>query len=365
MEETFGHDWKKLLDADIFTDPTRLNLLETMSKVSHGGLKKYVKSMAKETELNYLARKMRAAKGPEANKEIADFAKKAGVKMEDVRKRAVDLGELAAPLEKMKQAQKRVGELSEDLNKAAGADLKRVRNGLDDAEKQYLAAREAFYRSSYSKLELEQDVLHQKFLATTGRAEKEAIAEEMAVIQSKLNAANEGAYYGGGATKNAVHRERTLAKRLPGLRLMEPGQLYTVVLGDLDFLEEAIRKTGGKGLNEDTGKALVKYANRLEVSAGQFGIDTASSAKARKLFDDVSALLDAARHEPAGLMGKKIKGYLEEAAEVIKKQRAEIESALPVMEKKWADKIQASIARERYILTVVLIEVGIVGNEIR
>ena len=322
MEENFGHDWRELLDADIFTDPKRLNLLETIGEVSTS----FEKRVAKETELNYLARKIRATKGltgdelKAANAEIKKFANSIGVEMESVTKRVAELDELAAPIERLKKAQKEVSKLSEEFNDATKGELKKsIKDSLDAAKQEYHAARESLYKSHYSKLELQQDVLHKEFLSTTSVARKREIAEEMHAIQSKLNAANEGAYFGGGATEHAIRREHKIREPLKkyGYKSMEFHQLYSRVFDDLNAFETAMQEIKKDGLNEKTAKSLVKYANRLEISATYLGIDTAKSVSARELFDKVSDLLAVARSDPKRLVKSEIIGHVKDSSGVL------------------------------------------------
>jgi hypothetical protein len=81
---------------------------------------------------------------------------------------------------------------------------------------------------------------------------------------------------------------------------------YEAALDDVAMLEITAHKIADKGIDKDTAKAMVKYADRMLVRAGQAGgLDMSAKAapglfRAREMFDQVDALLAAARKDPAG-----------------------------------------------------------------
>ena len=79
---------------------------------------------------------------------------------------------------------------------------------------------------------------------------------------------------------------------------------YEAALDDMAMLEITAHKIAEKGINKDTAKSMVKYADRMLVRAGQAGgLDMGTKAapgifRAREMFDQVDTLLAAARKDP-------------------------------------------------------------------
>lgn len=335
MEQSYGPGWRDLLDADIFADPTRLHMFEgPLKEIGGKAAKEAEKRIVKESELNVLAKMMKDGADPEA---VKAMAKEMGVSMADVAAR-----------------QKEVTRLSTDY--LAGM----MKRGADRAEVEKLAAEMgvsmedvarhmASGEDIYRQMELKLDVLHKRFLAAEGDpVTQAAIAEEMAALQGKLNAAIPGPYMTpGGGAKHVTRRTPDLRPAEPvdllarmlkqgadkaeverlakewgvkmddvlrhepgsaqkGLRpsgpyqAMSPALGYTALLDDLYMLQHALDDVPTKGFTEKSAKAMAKYADRILVTAGQFGVDMGGKS-IRPLFDSMADLLAAARKDPAAL----------------------------------------------------------------
>jgi hypothetical protein len=289
MGDQFGPNWKKLLDGDVFADPTRLHMFENpLEKIGGKAAKEAEGRIVKEAELNVLAKMMKD--GVPAD-QVAKHAKDLGVDMAQVAARNKEITALSKDyltgLLKRGKPQSEVKEMAEKM----GVPFDDVLKNMDTFE------------DAYRKLELQMDALHQSYIDAAGNLPKQAqVAEEMAALQGKLNAAVEGPYMTpGGAAKHVTRREPTL-RGLPTARAgkaMSPAMAYMAVLDDLYMLEHALAGTRD-GFNSSAAKSMAKYGDRLLVTAGQFGADM-SRKSAGPLFNSVSKLLAAARRDAAGL----------------------------------------------------------------
>lgn len=244
MEDRFGKNWRDVFDADIFADPTRLHMFTQLdSKFA----KQAEKRLVKESELNVFAKMLNDGKSLEEVKKMATEMKA-----------EVDWGAVVKRQEELK-----------DLAKN---------------------------KELYQQLELKMDVLHSNFLKETDPAARAKIAEEMATIQGKLNAAVEGPYMTpGGAAKHVTRREGLEGVRKGAYEALSPAMGYMLFLDDLYMLQHTMSKEMGPG----TAKSMVKYADRIMVTAGQYGVDMSKAGGARSLFDQCATLLEASRENPA------------------------------------------------------------------
>jgi Domain of unknown function (DUF4157) len=275
MTDRFGEGWAKLLDSDIFSDPTRLHLFEGLGGKA---AKEAEAVMVKESELNILARMMR---GGVPMERVQEIARKLGVNMEDVTARQARLADLAGNPE------------------------------------------------AYARLELKQDDLHRRFLAESDPAAKAALARELAENQSLLNAAIPKGPY---ATPGGVGRHVTRREDIMGIRAgphvpLSPAMGYMSFLDDLYALEKSLvdlrkaEQLTGEARAELWSKSVKdmgKYADRLMVSAGQHGVDFANGSRARELFMQMEGILSAARRDPGKLA--EAEGLVQQAAKAMDEQ---------------------------------------------
>jgi hypothetical protein len=272
-------DVQKMLDLDIFTDPSRLYSFQ--KGLAEGAAKKIEARLARESEVNVLA-KMLENGVPEER--VRHLAEQMGVKGNDFR-----------------QVVDRAKELKEI--------------GADPARR--------------AKMELDLDALHRKMLeAPEGSPQRAALAEQLAISQSRLNAATPGAYLTpGGVAANVGIRDNVAAAR--AWSQMTPAMRSMAVMDDLAMLEIVVAKASHGGWSPKLVKDWIKYTDRMIVRAGQVGatdIGAASAAKAlraRQLFDDVSGLLQGARTIPAEL-GTKAARQIDEARGLLKSQLDEM-----------------------------------------
>lgn len=281
MEEEFGPGWRKLMDADIFADPARMHMFEDpLKKLGGKAASEAGKRVVKEAELNVFA-KMLKDKVPVA--EVERLAAAAGVDMAQVTARSGELKKLSTDY------------LANELRKGTPkAEVEKMAKDMHvdfaDVEKHFAGGEQL-----YKQMELELDALHSQFALAekTGDVAGQArIGEQMAAIQGKLNASIPGPYMTpGGGAKHVSRRERAL--RPDGSFVaMSPILGYTAVLDDLYMLMHALPE---KEFSEKSAKGMAKYADRLLVTAGQFGVEMKGSKRA--LFDDIAGLLERARLE--------------------------------------------------------------------
>jgi hypothetical protein len=242
MAARYGADWKNLLDASFLIDPRRLHLFDELAPEA---ARKVERVMVGESELNVLARMLRD-----------------GHPIEEVRKTAASLG---VPLPRIEARAAEIGALAADPAKVA-------------------------------RMELEMDALHRKFAAETDPLRKAALAQEMSSKQSLINATNKEAYLTPGGAALHVTRRDDIAKVRSGPFVpISPAMGYMVVLDNLATLTHA----SARGPLEEQIKSMAKYAERLMITAGQHGADTAGSNAARATFDAMSDTLLVARKDPA------------------------------------------------------------------
>jgi hypothetical protein len=287
MEQRFGPNWRKLMDADIFSDPARLHLFdEPLQKLGGQAAKDAGKRIVKTSELNVFAKMLKDGVPYE---EVKKLATAAGVDMAEVAARQKEIYALSVDYianELRKGTPKEA--LAEKLRKEGYANISQL---IGDAEKHLLSGDQL-----YRHLELRLDALHTQFemAKQAGDVGKQAqIAEQMAEIQGKLNAAIAGPYVtpGGGAAR-VSRRDLELRKLRPPGSAMSPLLGYTAVLDDLYFLMHAL--PSGE-FTEGSAKKMAKYGDRVLVTAGQFGVEMKGSTRA--LFDDIAGLLERARIE--------------------------------------------------------------------
>lgn len=245
MERRYGSAWRQLLDADIFSDPRRLHFF---ADLPGRAAREVEQRMVRETELNTLARMLREGTPRET---VERYARDAGVPME------------------------RVTERLDELRRLSSDPTLRAR------------------------LELQLDDIHRRFVMETDPARKAALAEEMARIQSRVNAAVEGPYASpGGAARHVTRRENIAHVRLGPFTPLSPAMNYMSFLDDLAMISHVAAEAASRGFTGKTAKDLMKYCDRLLVAAGQNGIDLARIHSARSLFEDAWRILSAARRDP-------------------------------------------------------------------
>ncbi len=281
VEEEFGPGWKKLLDADIFADPARMHLFEEpLKKLGGKTARDAGKRIVKEAELNVFAKMLRDNMPVD---EVKRLATAAGVDMAEVTARSGELKKLSTDY---LANELRKGTPTTEVEKMA----KDMHVDFADVQK-HLAGGDQLYK----QMELELDALHSQFALADKAGDvagQARIGEQMAAIQGKLNASISGPYMTpGGGAKHVSRRERAL--RPDGSFVpMSPILGYTAVLDDLYMLTHALPE---KAFDEKAAKGMAKYADRLLVTAGQFGVEMKGSKRA--LFDDMAVLLERARLE--------------------------------------------------------------------
>ncbi|WP_178371901.1 eCIS core domain-containing protein [Desulfacinum infernum] len=266
MERRYGPGWKRLLDADIFADPRRLHLF---TELPGRAAREVEQRMVRETEVNTLARMLREGTPRET---VERYARDAEVPMERVTERLAELERLASD-----------------------PTLRR-------------------------RLELQMDDLHRQFELETNPARKAALAEEMARLQSRINAAIEGPYVSpGGAARHVTRRENIGRIRSGAFTPLSPAMNYMSVLDDLAMISHVATEAAREGFRASTAKGLMKYCDRLLVAAGANGVDLTRIHSARTLYEDTWQILDAARRDPLGAadrvgpLVRRAQGQLDEA----------------------------------------------------
>jgi len=272
MEQQFGPGWRQLMDADIFADPARLHLFEDpLKKLGGKAAKDAGARIIKESELNVFAKML-----------------KDGVPYEEVKR----------------------------LASAAGVDMAEV------AGRQKEIAKLAVDQQLFKQLELKLDSLHAQFVMAEKAgdvAQQAKIAEEMAAVQGKLNAAIPGPYMTPGGGAKHVSRRDPKLRPSGAFQGMSPILGYTAVIDDLYMLMHALPE---KEFTEKSAKGMAKYGDRLLVTAGQFGVEIKGST--RGLFDQISGLLERARLEKDKPALEKAIGFLGEAKGSLNSQLTDI-----------------------------------------
>jgi hypothetical protein len=292
MEEQFGTGWRDLLDADIFADPKRLHMFEDpLAAIGKSGpagakaAKEAEKRVVKEAELNVLAKMLKDGADPAV---VNKMAKDMGVNMAELAARQKEITNLSKDY---LTGMLKKGTPEAEVRKMAGE----MGVSMDDVLKNM-----DHFEDAYAKLELKMDVLHQDYINAAGNLPKQAqIAEEMAAVQGKLNAAIPGPYMTpGGGAKHVSRREPKL-RGTAGYKAMSPAMGYMAVLDDLYMLQHSL-PAAGKPFTEKSAKSMAKYGDRLLVTGGQFGVDMGGKATG-PMFQNVAELLAAARRDPKAL----------------------------------------------------------------
>jgi hypothetical protein len=291
---------QKLLDLEVFTDPRRMHFAQSLGGKA---VAKVEKAGVAKAQLNVLAKMQ--LQGVE-HARVAAAAKAMGV----------DMGDVAAQVAKIQALQK------------PGA--------------RRLA-------------ELKIDDLYRRFDAEKDLARKSALAEEMSELQGMVNASTGGAYVTpGGVAMNVSIRDNVGAARDWGhaTKIMR----YEATLDDMAMLEITAHKIAEKGIDKDTAKAMVKYADRMLVRAGQAGgLDMGAKAapglfRARELFDQVDGLLAAARKDPAGA-AQRAKPLFADAAKALAEGMEEIIRSTKAAAERGSGAAAAAAADEAASLT--------------
>lgn len=299
LAERFGPTWRSMLDADVFSDATRMHAMmdvpvgRGLSKASKKQMRLAEKELARISELNVLAKMVRSGT-PEV--QVKRYAASLGVDWGEIAARKAELDELARPLGKVSAAERTVAYWQDKVAGAVHqAQRKQFETQVRIAKDNLGYAREALSRSPLRKLELQMDALHARFAAAKTGSAKLEIAKEMARTQSKLNAVGKGAYLTpGGVYTHVTYRESLLNKTK---RLTAPTEMmrYTAALDDLLMIEKTKQAFVAEGFTADVTKDLAKYADRLIASGAQLGTDTAWGLVARGRFQTVADTLLMAR----------------------------------------------------------------------
>jgi hypothetical protein len=267
VEESFGKDWRRLFDAEIMTDPLRIHIFDTLG----GKTARAVESkMVKESELNVLAKMIKDGVEPE---DVLRFAAKIRVSPKQLVKRAEEIAELASN------------------------------------------------PTLYRRMELEMDNLHARILSETNPRVKAKLAEEMVIKQAKLNAAVKGPYMTpAGVAKHVTLRENVGGARAKSSKPLSPAMGYMLFLDD-HYMVEAVLATvkRERKFTGETAKAMSKYADRLLLTAGQYGVDFSKAKRARVLFETIEGLLGAAKRDPQ-FVARHFSKYLHEARTLLTEQ---------------------------------------------
>jgi hypothetical protein len=282
MEQKYGYGWRDMLHADIFADPSRLHKFDDpLAKIGGKTARDAEKRIVSEAELNVLAKMLQSGADM---KQVAKTAKDLGIDMALVTGRQKELAKLSTDYLANMLRQKTPRAQVEEMARKMGVTMEAV-----DA---YLKSGKDIYRT----LELKLDVLHKRFDKAKGNPAKQAeIAEEMAVIQGKLNAAVQGPYMTpGGASKHVTRREMEMRGKVAHTA-MSPALGYTALLDDFYMLQHALHDVGAE-FTEDQAKSMAKYGDRLLVSAGQFGVDL-TKKNTRTLWEEIARILERARIE--------------------------------------------------------------------
>jgi hypothetical protein len=135
----------------------------------------------------------------------------------------------------------------------------------------------------------------------------------------------------GGVAKHVTRREGVggLKEAAGAFKKLSPAMGYMAFLDDLYMLQHVLDGVGKKGFGPSSAKSMAKYADRLAISAGQYGVDMAKAGSARVLFDTVDALLQGARKNPETLV-KKAGEHLEAARNLCQQQ---VKEMLPAVKK--------------------------------
>ena len=345
MEEEFGPGWRKLMDADIFADPKRLHMFEDpLKKLGGKTARDAGKRVVKEAELNVFAKMLND-----------------GVPMEEVKKLAVaagaDIGEIAARQKELKKLSTDylAGELRKGTPRAEVEKMAKEMHVEFAAVEKHFAGGEQLYK----ELELQLDALHSQFSMAekAGNVAQQArLGEEMAALQGKLNSAIPGPYVTpGGGAKHVSRRERAL--RPDGSFMpMSPILGYTAVIDDLGMLMHALPE---KEFTEKSAKGMAKYADRLLVTAGQFGVEMKGSKRA--LFDEIATLLERARLEKDKPALEKAISLLEGAKGQLNQQLGEIVAAAKKNATEYLKEPTYASFSER-TLTTLAQEIAHIGN---
>lgn len=313
MEAQYGSGWRKLLDADIFADPKRLHMFEEpLAEVGGKAAREAEKRIVSESEINVLAKMLQTGANPA---QVAKTARELGVDMAAVGARKKEIAELAADnlanMLRRGTPESEVAKMASEMGLTVEAVEAQLKSGAD----------------VYRQLELKMDVLHKRFLDAAGDpAEQAKIAEEMAAVQGKLNAATPGPYMTpGGGAKHVTAREMKLRPK-GAHKALSPALGYTALLDDYYMLQHALQGVGAR-FTEGQAKNMTKYADRLLITAGQFGVDM-SKKSTGGLWQDVALMLQRARLEKRKPDLKKIQGKLDWAKRSLQGQLDELAKAV-------------------------------------
>jgi hypothetical protein len=290
MERTFGKGWRDLLDADIFVDPSRLHMFTELGGKTRAGVEGAV---LEQQKLNVLA-KMALQGAPQ--QELARHAKTLGIDLEALAARRTEVAELT------------VSKMIMDGAPAKEIEAAAKKMGVDPTK---------LDPNLFRRTELDMDALHQRFLDAKTVPEKAEIAKEMAIKQSLLDSAHEGAYStSGGVAKEVSRRGGMGGSRAGAYTKMTPTMGLEHVIDQLPMLQATWKKIAKRGGVPDVAaaKALAKYADRILVTAGQYegawfgpvkgmaSVELAEAMRMRALFHDVQAILAVARAEPSRIL---------------------------------------------------------------
>lgn len=276
MQKRFGQQWGNMFDGTFLLDPRRLHLFDQLPSAQRAPIEAV---MVKESQLNALAR-MRN-----------DIYKASGSK---------DAAVQATVRRDADRLNFRIEELATQW-----------RVSMAEVDKRATDARKLMRDPGLvHKLELELDVLHGRFNAATKPGERAALAEHIAVRQSRVNTANPEAYLtpggvdlfvtgrddlaGLGQLRNPTARE--IVKAMRGIGPLSASMKHMAAIDNLAMLHH----TELAGSLHEQLKGMAKYTERLLLSTDHVakqpalpGADPAAEALQARIVERLTPLIDA------------------------------------------------------------------------
>jgi hypothetical protein len=297
LENDFGANWRKLFNANIYTDPHRMLLFKELPTKFRKGVEKKV---MKTSELNVLVSMVRKKVPLD---ELREPARVLGIPFQAVKKHAAEIERLSAPLKRVEEAKLRLATLRHRLKKATGEELENLHNKILKQNDELANANIELARSPYRRLEIRVDILHSRYVAETNPMKKKALAEEIVNNQLRLNAIEAAGYVTPGAVEKQVLRTRAMRKsagktgKIP-YEKMSPISAYEDMLAEWGQYQIARRNL--VQLDANNIKEIAKYVDRFLVTAGQYAEDFAKRIQPlRQLHEDMWGILKVARRNPA------------------------------------------------------------------
>ncbi len=276
MEKRFGAQWGSMFDGAFLLDPRRLHLFDQLPSAQRARIEAV---MVKESQVNVLAR-------------MRNDVYKASVSGDSAVQAAArrDADKLSRPIE--------------ELARKWGVPMEEVEQRATEARR---LTREP---GRVSRLELELDALHGRFNAATKPGERAALAEQIAVRQSRVNTANPEAYLTPGGVDLFVTGRDDLAglgrlpdrtaggnlEAMPGMSPLSASMKYMAVIDNLAMLHH----TELAGSLHEQLKGMAKYCERLLLSTDHAATrptlqaaNPAAAAMQARIVERLKPLIDA------------------------------------------------------------------------